>query len=107
VLLRPKSIRLALPIVVAAACGAQSFTIRTKGVASAVEVRYQLVGSFGAYGSFVQHVDKDGAYRIPLVPDHLDPPATEPAKKLKAIIWASGCQFQLISVDSITDANTT
>lgn len=104
---RSKSLRLVLPIVLSAGCGAQSFTVLTKGVAKDVHVNYFLTGPFGGYGGFVRDGDKDGAYRIPLVPDLREPnkPNVELAKSLKAIIWAPGCQFQLISVDSITDAN--
>jgi hypothetical protein len=100
---RSTSMSLLLPIMLSAGCAAQSFTIRTKGVTGAVEVRYFLTGSFGGYGSFVPDADKDGAYRIPLVPPHPDRPIVEPARSLKAIVWASGCQFQLISVDLVMD----
>lgn len=94
---------LSLLITFAFCSAAQSFTIRTSGVAGDAHVYYYLTGSFGGYGSPVREADSDGAYRIPLRPEHLDTPTLDIAQTLKAIVWSSGCQFQLISVDLVAD----
>ena len=76
---------------------AQSFAIRPKGVSGVLEVNYFLTGAFGGYGSFVRNADKDGAYRIPLQSEG------KPAMTLKAILYAPGCKFQILSVDLGSD----
>lgn len=73
---------------------AGSFTIRSTGGVRRIEVRYFLLtGPFSGYGGFVRQADKGGAYRIPLEQDG------NPAKRLKAILYAQGCQFELVSAD--------
>ena len=94
---------ISLLIVLAVCCAAQSFTIRTTGVTGDVQVQYFLTGSFGGFGSPVREADPDGAYRIPLRPPNLDSFDLYPARTLKAIVWSSGCQFQLMSVDLVAD----
>ena len=81
---------------------AESFTIRSPAAIGRIEVRYFLTGTFGGYGGRVRDSDEDGSYRIPLFVD----PQTErvgekgtPAESLKAILYAPGCQFNLLSVD--------
>jgi hypothetical protein len=76
---------------------AESFTIRSSAAVGRIEVRYGLSGAFGYYGGFVGERDKDGAYRISLEADG------KPAKTLKAILYAEGCQFSVLSVDLISD----
>ena len=79
------------------ACGAESFTIHSgAATTSRTEVRYFLTGVFGGYGAFVREADEDGAYRIPLAQDG------KLAKTVKAILYAPGCQFSLISMDLTT-----
>lgn len=79
-----------------------SFTIRSADTPVRLEVRYFLTGPFGGYGGFVQDSDNDGAYRVPL---SVDPQRERvgtsgvSAESLKAILYAPGCQFQLLSVD--------
>jgi hypothetical protein len=85
-----------------------SFTIRSADTPRRLEVRYFLTGPFGGYGGFVQNSDRDGSYRIPL---SVDPQRERvgttgvPAQSLKAILYAPGCQFQLLSVDLKTTSN--
>ena len=55
------------------------------------------------YGSFVHQKDTDGVYRIPLRPENLDTPNFDFAQTLKAILWAPGCQIQLVSSELVTD----
>jgi hypothetical protein len=76
---------------------AESFTIGSSAAAGRIEVRYGLSGAFGYYGGFVRERDKDGAYRIPLEGDG------KPAKTLKAILYAEGCQFSVLAVDLLSD----
>jgi hypothetical protein len=78
--------------------GAESFIIRSRAAtAGRTEVRYYLTGAFGGYGSFVRNPDKDGAYRIPLEQEG------RRANTLKAILYAAGCQFTILSVDLKTN----
>src|SRR5690242_15114132 len=87
--------------------GPQSFAIRSGDPAQHLEVRYYLTGPFGGYGAYVSGADEDAAWHIPLRVDPLrvDPvkqrPATDgtPALRMKAILYAPGCQFSLLSVD--------
>jgi hypothetical protein len=61
-----------------------------------------LTGAFGGYGGYVRDVENDGACRIPLFVDRYTERAGKngtPAKSLKAILYAPGCQFSLLSVD--------
>jgi hypothetical protein len=76
---------------------AESFTIGSSDAAGHIEVRYGLSGAFGYHGGSVGEHDKDGAYRIPLEGDG------KPAKTLKAILYAEGCQFSILSVDLLSD----
>lgn len=76
----------------------QSFAVRPWSAASGVDVRYFVTGAFGGYGGFVRDADKDGTYRIPLQIEG------KPAVSLKAILYAPGCQFQVLSVDLLSDA---
>ena len=76
---------------------AESFTIRPTAVAVPSEVRYILTGAFGRYGGFVRNPDKDGTYSIPLESEG------KPANSLKAILYARGCQFTVLSVDLRSD----
>jgi hypothetical protein len=77
--------------------GAESFTIRSGvGPTGRTEVRYFLTGPFGGYGAFVRGAEADGTYRIPLTQNG------KPANTLKAILYARGCQFSLISMDLAT-----
>ena len=62
-----------------------------------MEVRYFLTGAFGGYGSFVRDPGEDGAYRIPLEQKG------KPAITLKAILYARGCQFTILSVGLMTN----
>ena len=81
---------------------AGSFTIRSAGTLGRIKVRYFLTGAFGGYGDFVRDAKNDGAYRIPLFVDRYTERAGKngtPAKSLKAILYAPGCQFNLLSVD--------
>jgi hypothetical protein len=71
---------------------AESFTIHPAATAGHIEVRYFLTGAFGGYGSLVHDPGEDGAYRIPL--EH----EGKPAITLKAILYARGCQFIILSV---------
>ena len=71
---------------------ADSFTIHPAATAGHIEVRYFLTGAFGGYGSLVHDPGEDGAYRIPLEQEG------KPAITLKAILYARGCQFILLSV---------
>ena len=79
--------------------GADSFIIIRSGAATAgrTEVRYYLTGAFGGYGSFVRNPDKDDAYRIPLEQEG------RRVNTLKAILYAAGCQFTILSVDLKTN----
>jgi hypothetical protein len=76
---------------------AESFTIGSSAAVGRVEVRYGLSGAFGYYGGFVSERDKDGAYRIPLES------GGKPAKILRAILYAEGCQFSVLEVDLLSD----
>lgn len=76
---------------------ADSFAIRSAGAVAGIEVHYFLSGAFGGYGSFLIAPDKDGTYRIPLERDG------KPAKDLKAILYAQGCQFDILSVDLLSN----
>jgi hypothetical protein len=76
---------------------AESFTIISSAAAGRIEVRYGLSGTFGYRGGFVGEPDKDGAFRIPLETEG------KPAKTLKAILYAEGCQFSVLSVDLLSD----
>jgi len=78
--------------------GADSFIIRSgAATTSRTEVRYYLTGPFGGYGSFVPNPDKDGAYRVPLEQEG------RRANSLKAILYAGGCQFTILSLDLKTN----
>jgi len=83
------------------AAEAESFTIRSPAAVGRIEVRYFLTGAFGGYGSFVPDSDEDGAYRIPLEQDG------RMATSLKAILYAQGCQFTILSVDLLSDSTRT
>ena len=75
----------------------ESFTINPAAAAiGRIEVRYFLTGAFGGFGSFVRNADRDGAYRIPLEQEG------KLAKSLKAILYAPGCGFVLLSTDLTT-----
>jgi hypothetical protein len=76
---------------------AESFTIRSTGAVVHSEVRYFLTGAFGGYGGFVNNPDKDGTFRIPLEGEG------KPASSFKAILYARGCQFTVLSVDLLSD----
>ena len=52
---------------------------------------------FGGYGGFIQDPDKDGAYSIPLQQDR------KPAESLKAILYAPSCQFDILSLDLLSN----
>jgi len=75
----------------------ESFTIRSAAAAVPSEVRYFLTGAFGGYGGFVRDPGKDGTHSIPLES------AGKPARSLKAILYAPGCQFTVLSVDLLSD----
>ena len=80
---------------------AKSFNIRSAGDTK-MEVRYFLSGAFGGFGGFVREADEDGVYQIPLFVDPQTERAGEkgtPAEFLNAILYAAGCQFNLLSVD--------
>lgn len=67
-----------------------------------MEVRYFLEGEFGGFGGFVREADEDGVYQIPLFVDRQTERAGDygtPAESLKAILYAAGCQFNLLSVN--------
>ena len=86
------------------------FSIRSKGTTGRVEVRYFLTGAFGGYGGFVRDAQKDGVYRIPLFVDRRTEQAGRsgtPAESLKAILYSTGCQFDLLSVDLNVTSNRT
>jgi len=86
------------------------FSIRSKGTTGRVEVRYFLTGAFGGYGGFVRDAQKDGVYRIPLFVDRRTEQAGKsgtPAESLKAILYSTGCQFDLLSVDLNVTSNRT
>jgi len=57
-----------------------------------------VTGAFGGYAGFVRDADKDGAFRIPLQIEG------KTAVSLKVILYAPGCQFQVLSVDLLSDA---
>jgi hypothetical protein len=76
---------------------AESFTIRSTGAVVHSEVRYFLTGAFGGYGGFVRNPDKDGTFRIPLEREG------RPASSFKAILYARGCQFTVLSADLLAD----
>jgi hypothetical protein len=84
-----------------ALCAAQSFTVHTVGVEGKLEVRPFLPGSSGAYGPVVRDAGTDGVYRIPLRPEGVY--TFDFAKTLKAILWAPGCQIELVSRDLVSD----
>jgi len=77
---------------------AESFTVLPHGLAGRIDVRYALTGAFGYYGGFVREPDKDGASRILLEGDG------KPAETFKAILYADGCQFSLLSVNLLEDS---
>jgi hypothetical protein len=76
---------------------AETFTIRSAPPLGRIEVRYFLTGVFGGYGGFIQDPDKDGAYSIPLQQDR------KPAESLKAILYAPSCQFDILSLDLLSN----
>ncbi|HEV3198234.1 MAG TPA: hypothetical protein VGZ73_10010 [Bryobacteraceae bacterium] len=76
---------------------AESFTIRPTGAAGGLEIRYFLRGAFGGYGAYIHDPDKDGAFPIPLEIEG------KPVVGLKAILYAPGCQFAVLSVDLLSD----
>ena len=95
-----------MPLAVVLWCGlspaeTRSFTIRSAD-APPVEIRYFLRGAFGGFGGFVREADEGGVYQIPLFVDSQTERAGDtgtPAESLKAILYAPGCQFNLLSVD--------
>jgi hypothetical protein len=68
-------------------------------LANDVQVRYFFTGEFGGYGSSISNPVDGNKVVIKTGPEG------KSAKTFKAIVFAPGCQFVIISVDDLTDAN--
>jgi hypothetical protein len=110
----PRWIATAVALSIAYSCGCstapESFSIRSPGGGKNLEIHYFLTGAFGGYGGFVRDAEGDGACRIPLGVDRRTERISArgtPAETLKAILYAPGCQFYLLSVDLRTSSSRT